>query len=118
MRRTETEVIEVYANAVEVQCDVEGCNRTARPPRSAYPDRAGEPFDKASPDLTGWVEVQICASPETDESDGGAFLHICPDHIEGAWETTDLLLENLTSTIQGYLARRGLDLDDSNLNRE
>jgi len=118
MIRNETEVIEVYADAIEVECDVEGCGRTARPPQSAYPDRAGEPFEEAVPDLTGWVAVQVVASPTDEDSGEGTFFHVCPDHIDGAWETTDLMLKNLTSTLQGYLARRGLDLKDSNPSRE
>jgi len=114
MIQRETEVIEVYAEAIEVQCDVEGCSEIARPPRSAYPDRAEEAFEQAAPDLTGWVAVQVVASPDNEDSDDGTFFHVCPDHIDGAWETTDLMLENLTSILQGYLARQGLDLKDPN----
>jgi len=131
MRSRETEVVEVDAETEEVRCDIEGCSTVARPPQSDFPDRASEPFEGALPTLEGWIEVRIRASPHArgatraeeftraeeprDEEplDGhtgsSAHLHVCPKHVEGAFKTTDLLQENLTSVLQGYLARQGLD---------
>ena len=125
MRSRETEVVEVHAETEEVRCDIEGCSTVARPSQSEFPDRANEPFEGALPALEGWIEVRIRTSPRAKESsngeepldegplDGetgsGAHLHVCPKHVEGAFETTDLLQENLTSVLQGYLARQGLE---------
>jgi hypothetical protein len=131
MRSRETEVVQVHAETEEVRCDIEGCSTVARPPQSEFPDRASEQFQEALPNLEGWLEVRIRASPHASESStkresphreepldegpldretgSGAHLHVCPKHVEGAFETTDLLQENLTSVLQGYLARQGLD---------
>jgi len=120
MRTTETEIIEVEAEVEEVRCDVEGCGKTARPARSGLPDRLSASFARAVPGLDGWIEVKISASPgsgETDEDDC-AYLHVCPDHVDGAWETTDLLQDNLTSVLQGYLARKGVGLEDRDTHPE
>lgn len=94
MRTTETEVIEVYAETEEVRCDIEGCSTVARPSRAELPDRASDSFTRAIPDLGGWIEVHICASPSSGESNEGTALH------------------------QGYLARKGLGLEERHIQRE
>lgn len=106
MRTVDTQIIEVYAEVVEVQCDIEDCDNAARPNRSAFPRRAEEPFERAVPALEGWMEVRVSASPGTGETGGDTYLHVCPKHMDGAQETTDLLLDNLTPLLQGYLVRQ------------
>ena len=68
-----------------------------------------EPLDEQA--LNGEaIDGESLNGQTPDEETGSvAHLHVCPKHVEGAIETTDLVQKNLTSVLQGYLARQGLD---------